>query len=267
MSRKRLRPDDLRLGLKASSLRSKKRRIGSGGYTSGRPGRVGYSTVARTRGVYAHGEMKYADAYLDPTALVAAPTWAGTEVDNASSLALHAVPTQGSGIHQRIGQKIDVHGIKIRGSVAAPKAANLTAGKSAFKVRIILFMDMQTNATQAQGEQVMDNDFASGGIDDGTLVFQNINNFGRFKVLKDFTLVLQNPNTSYDGTNIESNGLVRPFKCNIKFRKPVRIQFNATGGATVADISTTSFHMLANCDNIDLAPTITWASRMTYKDA
>ena len=64
-------------------------------------GRVGYQPVARTKGVYGAGEMKYFDT--DYIAAVAnAVNWTGTEADPAVFLTL-CVPTVGAAINQRIG--------------------------------------------------------------------------------------------------------------------------------------------------------------------
>lgn len=100
---------------------------------------------------------------------------------------------------------------------------------------------MQTNATQAQGEQLMGTDTGFGAID----AFQNPDNFGRFKVWKDKTYVMGDQSAVYDGTNMEFFGQMRQFKWNIKFKKPIVVNFNATNGGTVADIVDNSFHLIA----------------------
>jgi len=151
--------------------------------------------------------------------------------------------------------------MKVLKSCAAQQ--NQTGAEPAANIRIIVYLDKQTNSAQAQGEQVM-----TAGSSDATalLSFQNIDNFGRFQVLMDKNVILQNPNMSYDGTNIEQSGLSKTFKFNKKFKKPIEVRFNATNGGTIADIVDNSLHVLALCDNDDLAPLISYYSRVCYKE-
>jgi len=94
--------------------------------------------------------------------------------------------------------------------------------------------------------------------------FQNPNNFGRFQVLKDKTFTLQNPNASFDATNIEMQGLVKPFKFTHKFKKPIVVRFNATNGGTFADIVDNSWHVIGQTNNLNLAPSISYVSKVYY---
>lgn len=228
--------------------------------------RRGYSTVPRTRGVYSRGEMKYFDTERSSTALTAAAAWAGTEFPpNVGTPTTLCVPTVGAAINQRIGRGIFVYKIKVRGQINVANLTNQTAGLSAANVRLLLVQDMQTNAAQAQGEDIMT---APTGATALLAVgsYQSLANFGRFKVLKDKTIMLQNPNAAFDGTNIEVFGIQKPFKFNIRFRKPVCVRFNATNGGTIADIVDNSWCIYANCSNIGLAPTITYQARVCYKE-
>ncbi len=237
--------------------------------TKSAPRRIGpnskatYQTVPRTKGVYAQGELKYFDTDLFDKAIPASADWTATEMDPATFLTLFD-PVQGNGIAQRIGQKAQIHKIKVKGSVQVPQQTNQTTSKAAAAVRIILFQDMQTNATQAQGEELMaDAGTAAKNINS----FQNFNNFGRFRVWKDKMLVLEDPNMAFDGTNIEVNGLIKKFKFNLNFsRDPIPVRFNATSGGTIADIVDNSFHMLAITNNASgLVPNLTYNCRVAFK--
>jgi len=225
--------------------------------------RVGYATVPRTRGVYAKGEMKYNDTYVNSTVLAAATDWTGTEMDPATLNTLF-VPQLGTGINQRIGQKVSVVKQVIRGQVFAPILTNQTASHQNPVVRLIHFMDEQTNSTQAQGEDLMS--APSANATSAPFGFQNVNNFGRFKVLKDKMRTLPVGNISYDGTNIEQGGVAIPFKFTFKPKKPVVMQFNATNGGTVADIVNNSFHLLAITSSTGITPQISYVCRTYYKD-
>jgi len=204
---------------------------------------------------------------VNGTALVAsAAGWTGTEVDPAA-LCLFS-PAEGADIADRVGRKVSVHKLSIRGMIYVPSLANQAAGINPFLVRIICYLDEQSNGAQAQGEQLMSN----GGAAQAVLTnqtFQSTANFGRFRVLKDKTLAIQNPNGAYDGTanQIDFNGLIRPFKIVYKFRKPVVVRYNGTNGGTVADVIDNSFHMIAHATNISQAPTISFQCRTVYTDA
>jgi len=224
--------------------------------------RKGFSSVARTRGAQVQGEMKYFDTEKSLSAVAETNDWTGTEQDPTTFDTLF-VPVTGAGINQRIGKACKVLKMKMRFMLNAAQQLNQTGADPAAQVRVIVYLDKQTNAAQAQGEQVM-----TGGVSDatGVLSFQNINNFGRFQVIKDWTFNLQNPNMSYDGTNIEQAGLSKTWKMSKRFKKPIVVRFNATNGGTIADIVDNSLHVLALCDNDDLAPLISYYSRVCYKE-
>ncbi len=224
--------------------------------------RAGYTTVPRTRGWAAQGEMKYFDSSRAAIALTASADWTGTEVDPATLNTLF-VPTQGAAINQRIGQGCDIHKIKIRGTINVPAQVNLTAASTASIVRIILVQDMQTNASQVQGETIMD---SFGDSVRNIHAFQNVDNFGRFRVLKDRKINMQDPNISWDGTNMEAMGLTKIFRLNCNFATPIRVRFNATNGGSIADIVDNSFHVIAMATNISLAPTILYTCRVCFKE-
>lgn len=220
-----------------------------------------YQTVPRTRGPYASGETKYFDATITSTPIVADADWANTELDPVSSVDCLFAPAQGTAINQRIGNKVWVSKIRIRGVVSAAAQANQTAADLPPMIRIICYKDMQTNGTQAQGETIMTGQ-ATGS--QAVCAFQNIANFGRFRVLKDKTYHLTPPTMSYDGTNVEQSGEVLHFKWTL----PVNcmVKFNATTTSTIAAIVDNSFHVIANCQNTGMAPALSYVARTYYKD-
>lgn len=224
--------------------------------------RVGYDTVARTRGVYATGEMKYFDTRVNQNPIPAQADWQATEQDPATFNTL-CVPQVGAGINQRIGKAINVHKIKIHGYVELPSFQTQVSGLIGPVIRLLLVQDLQTNGTQMQGEQVMTPDTTTRNA---VCAFQNIDNFGRFRVLKDKTLVLQDPNLVEDNVapSWTANGKASPFKWTILFKKPVQVRFNATNGDTIADIVDNSFHVLANCSTGSLV--LNYNCRVCYKE-
>lgn len=228
-----------------------------------RPARRGYTTVARTRGVYAAGEMKYFDTEKGLTSVASQANWTGTEQDPTTFNTLF-VPVKGSGINERIGRKVNVMKIRIKGTVVVAPQADQTSGDGRSVIRLALVEDTQTNGTQMQGEDVMDGNTSTTAT--AVNAFQSLDNLGRFRVLKDKTIVMQNPNFGYDGTNLEQQGLARTFKMNIILKKPITVSFNEVNGGTIADIVDNSWHMIANCDNASLVPQLTYVARVYYKE-
>ncbi len=170
--------------------------------------------VPRTTGwAGAKTEHKYYDSFLSAAALTSATGWLGTEFDPATDNTLF-VPVEGNDINNRVGRKVTARSLRIRGTINVGKQANQVNTDAACQVRMILVQDMQTNAAQMQGEDLQ----ALPGAATGLLAvntFQSLNNLGRFKVLKDKTFWMGNPNAVWDGTNIEQQvtfrfGLIQP---------------------------------------------------------
>jgi len=239
--------------------------------------RKGYQSVARTRGAAVQGEMKYFDCDRSATALTAVTTtWpAGTAFDPGTTIDLGAAavatpaclaaPTVGAALNQRVGRKITVRKIKVHGTVAVPAQAAQAGGDAASKIRLVLVQDCQTNAAQMTGAQLFrDATEAATTIQS----FQNPNNFGRFRVLKDKIIQIGNLNLAGSPTTADviQNGTKLNFKFAVNFKKPVEVHFNATNGGTVADIVDNSFHIIAGCDSTAVGPTLAYYSRVCYKD-
>lgn len=250
---------------------SKKRK--SRGYKSSKPpkkkARYGYSTVPRTKGVYAYGEMKYFDSVRENVAIGSSTTWASSVYDPnvfpVASMNCLFAPTVGAGINQRIGKACKVLKIKMNIVISIPAQTNNIVTDAGSYLRLLLVLDKQTNSAQMTGTQLM----TSPGVATAVLApgtYQNIDNFGRFKVLKDKHMTIDNPTITFDGTNLEQSGLIRRFKWNIKFKKPINVRFNNTNGGTVADIIDNSFHIVANNSSADLNPNISYNCRVCYKE-
>lgn len=207
-------------------------------------GRPGFSTVARTRGPYAQGEMKYFDCERNTTNIIASDDWAGCEQDPTVTPVVNMYnlfcPKQGSGINERIGKSCKLHKIRIKGYIKLLPIVQVT-NLEGLMVRIILYWDKQTNAIQAQAEDVM-TDPTTANVELAVVSPMNINNFGRFTILKDKTYRISWDSTSSTWTV----GKFIPFKFNVRFKTPVVVHFNAANGGTIADIIDNSFHIIAN---------------------
>jgi len=229
-----------------------------------------YQTVARTRGVYGQGEMKYFDSELAAKAIVSVANWTGTECDPdtvpVANINTLFAPIQGAGISQRIGTKVKVYAIKIRGFINQTTTLDTTSLGNAQFIRLALVQDTQTNSTQAQGEQVFKAAVTTNVVN-GACSWQNFDNFGRFKVLKDKTMMLQNPNITYDGdASYDVSSLGVPFKFTHKFSQPVEVRFNVTNGGTIADIVDNSWHVMANSISTTYGYNLYYNCRVCYKE-
>ncbi len=239
--------------------------------------RQGYGGVARAQGAAVVGEMKYFDCERDADPIAACTTtWvAGTMQDPDTTINLGSAavanplclfaPTVGAALNQRIGRKVKVLKIKLHGLMHFSTAAGTNAPKNGTAIRMMLVQDCQTNAAQMTGAQLM-NDAASPS---STLMsFQNPNNFGRFKVLKEKRYILDDPNITgtVAGADIVFNGKKLNWKLTATFKTPIDVHFNATNGGTVADIVDNSFHIVCAADTVTYTPLITYYSRVCYKE-
>lgn len=239
--------------------RNKKRRA----VVSGSSGPLArYQTVPRTRGVYARGEMKYFDQSRT-VALAAGTDWTDSELDPTTVNTLFC-PQSGPAIDQRIGQKVFVRKIALKGTVVWVPQTNQTDADTEPHIRFALVQDTQTNSTQMQGEDVFTSHAANAYTVMGA--FQNINNFGRFKVLKEKISRCPTLSTCWDGTNIEQNGCTVPFKITYNFKKPICVKFNSTNGGTVADIVDNSFHLIGRVSSTDVTASLYYNVRTYYTE-
>jgi len=226
-----------------------------------RVARRGYSTVPRTRGPLAFGEMKYFDTEKGFTSLVSSQGWTGCEF-NPATTGCFFCPVPGTAINNRVARKALLKRIRVHGMIAVDAQTAQTTTDQGLAVRILFVQDTQCNGTGAQAEQVMDATALSTPI----TAFQNLDTLGRFKVLYDKVHTIQPMPTGYTGgANFEIGGAVRHFKISIKFKEPVVVNFNATAGGTFADIVDNNFMLLANCNNINMNPDITYTGRCYFQ--
>ncbi len=216
------------------------------------------------------GEMKYFNTELSSANLAAtAASWAATEfTPNVGTPDTFCVPIVGAGISNRIGRKIHLHKLRVHGTFQIPAQNAQAAADAPAKIRYILVQDTQTNALQVQGETVMAS-ATTGTAASQNNAFQSLATLGRFKVWKDKTIIMQNPNLANDTGatgGLVQNALQHAFKINLVFKKPITVNFNATNGGTIADIVDNSFTLLVHATSIAFAPTLTYDARAYYKD-
>lgn len=239
--------------------------------------RKGYGSVARSRGAAVTGEMKYFDTECARRAItVVGANWpAGTMADPDTTINLGSAavatplclfdPTVGAGLNQRVGRQVKVLKLKVHGYVSADYQTAAANPDESANVRLLLVQDMQTNAAQMTGAALMQD----GATGYGTInTFQNPNNFGRFRVLKDKRFFMSNQNISGNGVanQIDQSAFKIPFKFNINFKVPITVHFNATNGGTVADIVDHSFHVVCGADTVAQVPLLTYYTRVCFKE-
>lgn len=222
--------------------------------------------------------MKYFDCENSGTALTAVTTsWpAGTMVDPTATIDLGSAavatplclfaPTVGAALNQRVGRKVHVYKLKVRGTITVAQQAAQAAADPGTKLRMLLVQDIQTNAGQMTGAQLMNGSAVNGSTTINS--YQNPNNFGRFRVLKDKILHIGNVAMTGSPTaaDVIQSGIRMGFKFNVTFRTPVIVHFNATNGGTVLDIVDNSFHLVMGVDGTTFVPTVVYYSRVAYKD-
>lgn len=226
--------------------------------------RPGYGAIGRTPGGGVLGEMKYFDTAVSGGQVgVNNAAWTSTTIDPTTFNTL-CVPVVGAGFNQRIGKEINIVKLKIRGSFTVFNHEAQASSVPATVIRFGIFQDMQTNGTQAGGQLVMTPTTTAA---QAPFTFQNIDNFGRFKVLKDKTCVIQDPNLAGDPTSHDVNARTHTFKMTLKFNKPIQVRFNNTNGGTVADIIDNSLHFFANSNGVvTFQPAVNYLCRVCYKE-
>jgi len=159
-------------------------------------------------------ERKFYDTALTATALTAPTDASGGEVD-PSATSMISTPAVGDGEQNRDGKRINILSVQVNGTVNLPAIANATTGFTPSRVFVALVLDTQSNAAQMNSEDCFKNTGATAALAANPM--RNLLFGKRFRVLKEETFQFTDPNITYDGTNIEQNGLVEEFKWFIPF--------------------------------------------------
>lgn len=213
------------------------RNIG-GGYQRGRE-----STLGGTR-----GELKAFD--------VSNFNLAGT---GAGSFRVLNVPINGAELYQRIGRKIYMKNLQIKGLINYTAVA-AAAGQDF--LRLVLYYDAQPNAAQC----VIGDLFADSNAGAGVNAFSKINltNRARFQILRDFQIMTP---LIAAGTNWEGPDQSKDFSVDwfVKL-KGLETEYNGVNGGTIADVTSGALGLVL----FDLANSNQWqlscATRLRYYD-
>lgn len=186
--------------------------------------------MLRTPGATGVTETKYFDE--DVGALGIGNTW---QVADPTIDTLFA-PMKGTSLNQRIGNRVLVKKIRIRGRIFWDGKAGISDILSNDYVRCILVLDTQTNGTQLTAGNLM----AGPGLDIND--FQNTAGFGRYIVLKD--KIIRRPAVNAVGTadDWRTDNTIVPFKMSKTIMR--YFKFNDGNAGTVGDILDNSLHMV-----------------------
>lgn len=161
----------------------------------------------------------------------------------------------GSGPSDRVGRKITVKGLYLKGKITLPTSTNLLDSDQ--RIRLMIYIDTQHNGA-ATGPNLASLLQAS-DID----AFYNLDETGRYKYIYDKVHTL-NQTGSGNGTTSAAYTICRNFKINLPM--DCMIQYSGSTGA-ITGITNNNIGMHAVCDNIiSVAPTIEWHSRLRYID-
>lgn len=225
---------------------------------SSRRGRSTAVLNARTGG-YLGIEKKFYDQKLINAALTAPTDASGGEHNPSATLTLNSVD-QGDGESQRDGRQMVMKSITVKGTILVPAQTGQTALDLATTVFIALVQDTQTNGALLNSEEVFKNPGANAQT--ATLVFKNLQKIKRFKVLKQILLTLPQPESTWDGTDLDVGGYQIPWSM-FKSLPNVKVNFSGTT-ETIANIVDNSLHIIAWCSNTSTAPALNYHSRLRF---
>ncbi len=221
---------------------TKRKRTGNGWTPSKRRGRIQYVPRAivlrqpEAYGGYGNIEIKFADIETSNDAF--ATTW--TTMEDATNDSVSGV-AQGIGESQRIGRKYTINSIHIRAIAHVAATESVVNPQSAFRGRICLVWDTQSNGTQLTATDVMD-----GGLTNDFLAFRNLQFTKRFRVLWDRSFVITPTGQTNEGAiNLFANGsyTTNTMNFNKRFPKGVPVLTDAIT-AVMASITDNSFHVI-----------------------
>lgn len=173
-------------------------------------------------------------------------------------------PQLGNDINSRIGKKISVLKITVRGSlqiIANTATGNLDNNPMA---RLLLVLNQQTNGIAMEPGELLLTGSSVGSSN--LFAFQNVNFLGKHRILKDKYYRLPTVDYQLVGANVQNSGTIVNFKLSHRFRKPLVVTFNSGQNQTVADIVSNSVHLIGACNNGDLVMQASYKCRTYYKD-
>lgn len=194
-------------------------------------------------------------------------------VTQAMTQAFNLVPVEGTfsfvglgdDINQRTSRKIAINSFKMHYSIFYPQVTgNTTQDMLQPDIRMILAIDENCNGevpnSNADRRLLSDNGFWS---------FMSTNAFGKYKVLKDFTIRAPLTRiTEPSSTTFNLSPQVKSGKIKYKFKKPLVVQFNTNAAQDIREIQTNNLFMMVfdNSANTATAPVLDGVARIAFTD-
>lgn len=229
------------------------------------PGRsMGMLTTGR--GVQRYGthlpELKFVD--------LAKQTFTMTQSGTGSTTGLNLFQTiQGGAGYQRIGQRVQLKSLRIRGNLEG-----ITAYTGVETGRFLVVYDRQANGANAKWEDVISSVTAAGASSSTELDSMNLANRERFDILIDEQLYLPGfqitagvvaSTTSLFGSTDKNPTMFNIDRfVNLKNRE---VHFNNTNGGSIADIQTGSLQFFLVSSSVAQAKwTMDFTARIRFQD-
>lgn len=188
-------------------------------------------------------ELKFKDTTKAQTALASAGT-----IFNDTLIGL----TEGNTDSTRIGNRITVKSVMLRGNVQLPVATDVL--NTSQIARIIVYLDRQANgATAAVGDILASADFRS---------FNNLDNSDRFRILAETTVDFELTGAVPTGAAYSYGEVKRSFFLKAKLNLDFKYKGNA---GSVADLSGNNIGVLVICSDDNIG-TCGYIARVRYTD-
>lgn len=169
-------------------------------------------------------------------------------------------PVNGSELYQRVGRKIYMRSLHIKGFIENAATSIQDIG------RIIIFYDSQPNAAASNLATLLQDSNAAAATSGLSSI--NLTNRERFKIIKDHFITL--PSVS-NAAGVLSNTSLQDQQENFSINWFIKLKgletvFNAVNGGTVADITSGSLYMCLVSQNQSNTWAFQFNSRLRYYD-
>lgn len=212
-------------------------------------------------------EKKYYDVARVATSIQALAGISWTTATNINPITQKCLfcPTQGVDTGDRIGKKVQVCKIMIRGIISCQQQNGIAEPINNTHVRLILMLHKQCNGLEAVPSECINSTIGTGYY--AMTAFQNTSYLGKYRVLKD--KVFRMPPTTLIGTTgagtVDITGYEIPFKLTHIFKQPITVHFQSNFG-TVADIVSNSLSLCCGTYQTGTLYQISYTARTTFMD-
>ncbi len=184
-------------------------------------------------------ELKYFDSFLNDAALSSSTNAQNGENDPLTANALFT-PVQGTGATNRLGRKVQIQSIDIKGFVEVPVANGINQLVETTMIFVALVQDRQTNAAQMSSEDMFIN--PAGNVNLGAAPLLELERQARFTVLRSWNFAIA-PKFAV-GTLAAMDVTAQRVAFDAQIPVKIPVEFVGDGG-TVSDIVDNSLHVIA----------------------